>query len=134
VRSATGVAHARPGIALDFACSGTKPIVLLGWRQSRTVFPFSHRTYTIFPQFSPTCIRRKNRAERWARWVHRMGMCWVGEKKISFLAETLFKLLFFYLIVLPPYPLKKHMTCGSGMRGKTDSIWVRKIFNYLRSL
>jgi hypothetical protein len=35
-----------------------------------------------------------------------VGRCGVGEKNITFLAETLSKLRF-YFIVLPPYPFPK---------------------------
>jgi hypothetical protein len=70
-----------------------------------------------------------------------VGMGRVGDKGITFLEETLSKLrlnyvfgrnalqiaIFWYFIVLPPYPLPKHMTGGSAVRGKTRLIWLRKV-------
>jgi hypothetical protein len=65
----------------------------------------------------------------WAyrRYV-RAGSRGVGEKNITFFCRNA------YFIVLLPYPLQKHMTGGSDMRGKVGPIWVRKVFNCLRSL
>jgi hypothetical protein len=57
--------------------------------------------------------------------VWRVGRRGVGEKKIVFGINTLQIAICRYFIVLPPYPLKKHMTCGSGVRGKASPIWLR---------
>jgi hypothetical protein len=46
------------------------------------------------------------------------GMRGVGDTNNSFLAETLFKLQFFYYVVLLPYPLQKHITGGSDINDK----------------
>jgi hypothetical protein len=63
-------------------------------------------------------------------WVKRG---WV--KNITFLAETLSKLrLFGTSWSFHPIHFQKHMTGGSGVRGKADPIWVRKVFSCLRSL
>jgi hypothetical protein len=80
------------------------------------------------------CGQRRGRETR-DRRVHRVGTCVVGEKKISFLADILSKLLFFGTSYsFHPIHFQKHMTGGSGVRGKTGPIWVRKVFNCLRSL
>jgi hypothetical protein len=42
--------------------------------------------------------------------------------------------IFWYFIVLPPYPFQKHMTGGSDVRDKAGRIWVSKIFNCIRFL
>jgi hypothetical protein len=61
--------------------------------------------------------------ETWDRRVDRVGMRGVGEKKISFFGKKHSQNCdFWYFIVLPPYALRKHMTGGSGVRGKTDPI------------
>jgi hypothetical protein len=41
---------------------------------------------------------------------------------------------FWYFIVFPPYPLPKTNDRWVRREGKTDPIWVRKVFNCLRSL
>jgi hypothetical protein len=48
----------------------------------------------------------------------------VGDKRITFLAETLSNCIFLPFIVLLPYPLpKKHMTDESVVRDTTDLIY-----------
>jgi hypothetical protein len=55
----------------------------------------------------------------------------VGAKDIMFLVETLPKLRF---RDVPPFWSTHNLAGGSGVRGKADPIWVRKVFNCLRSL
>jgi hypothetical protein len=58
------------------------------------------------------------------RWAGTYAM---GDKRIIFLAETLSKLRFFLLHSPSTVSTsKKHMTGGSGVRGKTGSNWVKK--------
>jgi hypothetical protein len=50
-----------------------------------------------------------------------MGM---GEKKIDFGRNALQIVIF---IVVPPFRSSCNLTSGSGVRGKTDPNWVRKV-------
>jgi hypothetical protein len=64
---------------------------------------------------------------------HEVGSA-AGEKKFVVDRNAIQIAIFWYFIILPLYPLKKHMTSGSIMRGKAGLIWVIKIFNCLHSL
>jgi hypothetical protein len=66
-----------------------------------------------------------------------MGMGWVGkttsgEKINSFFCKNALQIAIF--MVVPPLWSSCNLAGGSGVRGKTDPNWVRKVFNCFRSL
>jgi hypothetical protein len=63
--------------------------------------------------------------------VQHVGKVGLGDKNVTFLAETL---LNYDFMVVPPFWSLCNLTGGSSVRGKADPNWVRKVFNCLRSL
>jgi hypothetical protein len=66
-------------------------------------------------------MKKKERPKRFLlkhERVQAAGTQAVGEKNFVFGRNTLQIVIFFYFIVLPPYPLKKHMTGGYDVRVK----------------
>jgi hypothetical protein len=62
---------------------------------------------------------------KWAQRVHDVGACARGEKRIIFLAGTLFKLWFLRVLTL----FTPQIYDGwSGVRGTVVPIWVKKVF------
>jgi hypothetical protein len=63
--------------------------------------------------------------------VQHVGKVGLGDKNVTFLAETL---LNYDFMVVPHFWSLCNLTGGSSVRGKADPNWVRKVFNCLRSL
>jgi hypothetical protein len=59
---------------------------------------------------------------------------WWVRKTIYFGRNALQIAIFRYFVVLHPIHFQKHMTSGSGVRGKAGQIWVGKVFNCFLSL
>jgi hypothetical protein len=69
---------------------------------------------------------------RGSTWVRREGKAGVGEKRISFFGRNALQIVI--VMVVPHFWSSGNMTGGSSVRGKAGPNWVRKVFNYLRSL
>jgi hypothetical protein len=78
---------------------------------------------------SYTVSRSKGRW--WARWVRRVGRHGVGDKKIIFWQKRSPNCNFYNCST---FLSSRNPTGGSDVRGTVGPIWVKKIFNCLRSL
>jgi hypothetical protein len=66
-------------------------------------------------------------------WVHPAGRTIIGSKIINFSFFRNVSQIAIFMVV-PTFWSINYMTGESGVRGKTDPNWLRKVFNRLRSL